>query len=183
LVFHLKNSVFEGIKIQSNDNTIINNIITESELDGVAISGNARNIIKDNTIVNTGRGIGLDVGINPSQRSISTSDDNLILENTIISSKVAGITVIGKRVVIQGNTINQSGGNGIQVISLTSEDVISEDVIIKDNSITNSGEFGIDILAGTLDTVVIGNTLAGNDVNLSVQVEDLITAGNIPNLM
>jgi len=155
----------------------------------VAILGNARNIIKGNTIVNTGRGIGLDVGINLSQRSISTSDDNLILENTIISSKGAGITVIGKRVVIQGNTINQSGGNGIQVISLTSEDVISEDVIsedviIKDNSITNSGEFGIAILAGTLDTVVIGNTLAGNtNGTIDNQGTGSVFAGNVPPLM
>ena len=143
----------------------------------MAIGGNDRNIIKGNTIVNVkaGRGIRLDAG------GIDTSDDNQVQDNTIISSKDSGITVTnGKRVVIQGNTINQSGGNGIEVNS----DLISEGVIIKKNSITNSNGDGIEIESGSLNTVVIGNTLAenGND-NLVDNGTGTVKAGNTPSLM
>ena len=170
MVFHLKNSVGTGIGIGSNDNTIINNFITESEFDGVVIFGNARSVIKGNTIVKAG-GFGISID--------GFSDDNQILDNTIISSKDDGIFLNGKRVVIQGNTINRSGGNGIQVDSFT--DFISKGVIIKDNSITNSGEFGIAILDESLNTVVIGNTLAGNGNNDMIvdNGDDTVFADNV----
>ena len=165
--FYLLNTVNNGISIFSDDNTIINNFIPESRFDGVFIGGKDRNIIKGNTVVNVGQ-----FGI----RLNTVSDDNQVLDNTIISSVRDGIVVVGERNVIEGNTINQSGQNGIEVGTC-------EDIIIEDNSITNSGEFGIEIGSGSLNTVVIGNTLAGNtNGNLSVQGEDPITAGNIPNL-
>ena len=133
----------------------------------MAIGGNDRNIIKGNTIIKAG-GVGID----------GFSDDNQILDNTIISSGLEGIFVGGKRVVIQGNTIDQSGGNGIEVRSFT--DFISEDVIIKDNSITNSNGDGIKIEPTSLNTVVIGNTIAGytNDA-IDNQGNFTIEAGNI----
>ena len=177
---YMKNSVGEGIEIFSNDNTIINNFITADEFDGVVIFGRDRNIIKGNKIVN-GR-IRLDLS-----STFGTADDNQVLDNTIISSGLEGIVVVGKRVVIQGNTIDQSGGNGIEVSSFTSSKgtpFISEGVNIKGNSITNSGEFGIEIESGSLNTVVIGNTLAGNGGdNLLNNGTDTVFAGNVPNLM
>ena len=137
------------------------------------IAGKDRNIIKGNTVVNAGQ-----FGI----RLNTVSDDNQVLDNTVISSDRDGIVVVGERNVIQGNTINQSGvsafvvGSGIQVSE-------GEGVIIKDNSITNSDGVGIEISDGTTNTVVIGNTFAGNeDGDISVQGEDPIAAGNIPNL-
>ena len=118
----------------SNDNTIINNFITEPMSDGVSGLIIDKNIIKGNTIVNAGR-----AGINlRSTPRFGTSDDNQVLDNTIISSVEEGISVGGKRNVIQGNTIDQSGESGIVVISfagtnfvgrsLTSEDVIRADL-------------------------------------------------------
>ena len=141
----------------------------------MAIFGNDRNIIKGNKIVN-GR-ILLDLDL-----TFGTADDNQVLDNTIISSGLEGIFVGGKRVVIQGNTIDQSGENGIEVNSFTSSagTFISEDVIIKDNSITNSNGDGIKIEPTSLNTVVIGNTIAGytNDA-IDNQGNFTIEAGNI----
>lgn len=133
------------------------------------IRGFDRNVIKGNTIVNTGlSGIRLDTVFPVG----GTSDDNEIQDNTIISASRYGLEVTGNRSAIQGNAINQSGSRGI-VLSST------EGVIIKDNSITSS-VVGIQISAGTTNTVVIGNTFAGNNiVNLSVQGEDPIEAGNV----
>ena len=180
---YMKNSVGDGIDIESNDNTIINNFITVRFGDGVFILGKDRNIIKGNKIVN-GR-IRLDTSVN------GTADDNQVLDNTIISSGLEGIFVGGKRVVIQGNTIDQSGGNGIEVASFQSGGTpfISEDVIIKKNSITNSnGDGGIKIRslngAVTLNTVIIDNTFAGNGNDNLVDGGDGTTkAGNTPSLM
>lgn len=170
-----------GISIFSDDNIIINNFITESEFDGVVIFGKDRNIIKGNKIVN-GR-IRLDTSVN------GTADDNQVLDNTIISSGLEGIFVGGKRVVIQGNTIDQSGGNGIEVYSFTFDETpfISEDVIIKDNSITNTdGGILISSRNGdvTLNTVIIDNTFAGNgNDNLVDGGTGTVKAGNTPSLM
>ena len=152
-----------------------------------------KNIIKGNTIVNAGR-----AGINlRSTPRFGTSDDNQVLDNTIISSIEEGISVGGKRNVIQGNTIDQSGESGIVVISFAGTNFVgrsltSEDVIIKNNSITNSKLGGI-LIGGnsfgntpaSLNTVVIGNTLAGNgnEDNLLDFGSNTIEAGNIPNLM
>ena len=163
-----------GIGVQLSDNTIINNFITGSGFDGVLVFESVRNIIKGNTIVNS-RNFGISLDVNDDDGT--TNDDNQILDNTIISSENSGITVIGKRVVIQGNTINQSGKNGIDV---DSSDLISEGVIIKDNSITNSDEFGIEIYGESLNTVVIDNTFAGNtDGPIGDDGDGTTQAGNI----
>ena len=109
-----------------------------------------------------------------------SSDDNQVLDNTIISSGGRGILSIGNRNVIQGNTIDQS--KKISGISIGDdfEPVASEGVIIKDNSITNSNGAGIEIVPGNLNTVVIGNTLAGNaDGNIDDQGDGTVEAGNI----
>ena len=161
------------------------------------IFGNDGNVIKGNKIVNAGRsGILLDpdFGVDPD----GTADDNQVLDNTIISSGLEGILVVGKRNVIQGNTIDQSGGNGIEVASFQSGGTpfISEDVIIKKNSITNSngdkflgnGDGGIKIRslngAVTLNTVIIDNTFAGNgNDNLVNGGTSTVKAGNTPSLM
>ena len=169
------NSVGDGIVIVSNDNTIINNIITEPENNGVLVFLKDRNIIKGNTIVNSRfAGIAL---LEDCFETCRLSNDNQVLDNTIISSGLAGINLDGKHNVIQGNTINQSGENGIDV------GTFSEGLIIKDNSITNS-EYGIAINSASLNTVVIGNTLAGNTFGpIDTERTDIVFAGNVPNLM
>ena len=150
--------------------------------------GKDRNVIKGNTIVNTERGIMLDADFD-----LSTSNENKVLDNTVISSNSDGIIVFGgKRNVIQGNTIDQSGvfgqgqsGSGIKVKGPNGSTIINEGVIIKDNSITNSRQDGIVIGDGTLNTVVIGNTFAGNgnNDNIDDQGTGTVKAGNIPSLM
>jgi hypothetical protein len=181
---YMKNSVGDGIDIESNDNTIINNFITVRFGDGVFILGKDRNIIKGNKIVNGRSGIRLE-----ASTFSGTADDNQILDNTIIASGSEGIFVVGKRVVIQGNTIDQSGGNGIEVYSFTFDETpfISEDVIIKDNSITNTnGGILISSRNGvvTLNTVIIDNTFAGNgNDNLVNGGDGTVKAGNTPSLM
>ena len=146
----------------------------------MVVNGNDMNVIKGNTITKA-RSFGINLDINTDDRS--TSDDNKILDNTIISSGRDGILVGGKRVVIQGNTINQSGESGILVDFGTLDSFTSEDVIIKGNSITNSNENGIEISSLGLNTVVLDNTLAGNDGNLLDFGSNTVKAGNIPNLM
>ena len=141
-------------------------------INGVFTPGKDKNIIKDNTIKEVGIGIRL-----------NDSNDNQVLSNTIISSESWGISVsgtaIGKRNVIQGNTIDQSGAVGIYVWKEIpfGQRLVHEDLIIKDNSITNSN-IGIQIQF-SLNTVVIGNTLAGNTNNIDDQGTDTVLAGNI----
>ena len=125
--------------------------------------------------------------------TFGTADDNQVLDNTIISSGLEGIFVVGKHVVIQGNTIDQSGGNGIEefgngILVSSFTDFISEGVIIKKNSITNSNGDGIKISsqngAVTLNTVIIDNTFAGNgNDNLVDGGTGTVKAGNTPSLM
>lgn len=184
-------SVDRGISIFSNGNTIINNIIKDPFEEGILAqaffngeqtSSADRNIIKGNTIIKS-RKFGLRLS---KDSNLGTSNDNQIISNTIISSGRDGIFVRGSRNVILENTIDQSGQIGIGVDSFTFNETpfISEGVIIKDNSITNSN-VGIAIDSDTTNTVVTGNTFAGNRiVNLSVsaEAEEPITAGNIPNL-
>jgi len=157
LTSYFELSVGNGILIESNDNTIINNFIIDSDLDGVIFDGTDRNMIKGNTIIDSRRAVR-----NDNNSNTGTSDDNHIISNTIISSGKDGMLVVGERNVIQGNTIDQSGDQGIVVGSSGGRTPpISEGVIIKDNSITNSNEYGITINDGTTNTVVIGNTIAG----------------------
>ena len=150
------------------------------------VGGTDRNIIKGNTIVNALRGIVLETVEEDS------ADDNKILDNTILSSGSSGVDIFepvgvdilgNKRAVIQGNTISQSGGYGIKVVSSGPFD--NEGVIIKDNSITNSNEAGIAIGPASKNTVVIGSTLAGNGNNdiIDDQGTGTIKAGNVPNQM
>ena len=189
--------VDRGISIFSNDNTIINNIIKDPFEEGIRAlpltngeqtSSADRNIIKGNTIINS-RKFGLQLS---KDRNLGTSNDNQIISNTIISSGRDGIFVRGSRNVILGNTIDQSGQIGIGVDSFTFNETpfISEGIIIKDNSITNSN-VGIAIdrnttrlpnPSGSSNTVVIGNTLAGNTDNIDNQGANTVLAGNIPNL-
>lgn len=97
----------------------------------------------------------------------------------------------GKRVSIQGNTIDQSGtsGSGFDSgIDVRPVGTIIEDVIIKKNSITNSKDFGINIsdnfATPPKNTVIIDNTFAGNgNDNLANGGTDTTKAGNTPPLM
>ena len=145
----------------------------------MVVRGGNRNIIKGNTIVEAETfGIFLD----PNGDNLANGD-NQILDNTVISSGFSGIGVQGgKRIVIQGNTIDQCTGIGIQLFRLSS--FPTEGVIIKDNSITNSN-VGITIRPITFDTVVIGNTLAGNGNNDMIVDNgiDTVFADNVPNQM
>ena len=139
------------------------------------VNGKDRNVIKGNTIVKAR------IGISLVDRNGDTSDENKIQDNTILSSKNAGIVVKGKSNVVKGNTIDQSVFSGILVDSLIGS--ISEGVIIKDNSITNSKGNGIAIAPESLNTVVIENTLAGNNGNLLDFGSNTVKAGNIPPLI
>lgn len=187
-------SVDRGIEVFSNDNTIINNIIKDPFEEGILAqaffngeqtSSADRNIIKGNTIINS-RKFGLRLS---KDRNLGTSNDNQIISNTIISSGRDGIFVRGSRNVILGNTIDQSGQIGIGVDSFTFNETpfISEGVIIKDNSITNSNvgiaidsdTTGLSNPSGSSNTVVIGNTLAGNTDNIDDQGANTVLAGNI----
>ena len=186
-------SVGEGIVVNVNDNTIINNFIPESRFVGVTIGSSSRNIIKGNTIVKARTGISFSI---ISFGSRGTPDDNQILGNTILSSRDNGISLLSKRNFIQGNTIDRSGSIGIFVDDLRDNNVRaalgSEDTVIKGNSITNS-KVGIQILrpgtrfSGVIEglntAVVIENTFAGNvfdDItNRNIDETGLVEAGNI----
>ena len=174
IYLYLKLSVDTGIRIQSNSNTISNNFIAESRSNGMLILGGDRNIIKGNTIVKT-----TGSGIIFSSFALSASDDNQVISNTIISSSLSGIVIApGNRNVVRGNTIDRSGESGIK--NSGSDNNKSEGNIIKDNSITNS-DVGIGIVRRRFDmkTVVIGNTLAGNRINISDNTDDTVLADNI----
>ena len=74
LTSYFELSVGNGILIESNDNTIINNFIIDSDFDGVIFDGTDRNMIKGNTIVDSRRAIR-----NDSNSNTGTSDDNQVL--------------------------------------------------------------------------------------------------------
>lgn len=136
------------------------------------IRGTDRNIIKDNTIVKT-RLEGIILFTDDTQTEGAV--DNQIISNTVLSSGNGGITILGHRNVVQGNTVDQSNQFGIWILT---QSIISEDNIVKGNSATNSGKNGIKIADEAVDTVVIGNTLAGNNFN-DIGGNGTVVAGNI----
>ena len=102
---------------------------------------------------------------------------NRIISNTVLSSGLDGIAILGDNNVVQGNTVDQSVQFGIWIQTLG---IISEDNIVKGNSATNSGKNGIKIADKAVDTVVIGNTLAGNNFTSSpIGGNGTVVAGNI----
>ena len=154
-------SVAIGIVIDSNDNAISNNFITEPRGSGVAF-GNDRNIIKGNTIVNAGaEGISLDRG--------GTSDgDNEILNNNIFSSGRDGIFIIGDRTIVKGNSVNGANGFGINIGNFGGIGIrignVAVNTIVDGNTVTGNESIGIEVIGSPLQgsTVVTQNIVVGN---------------------
>jgi parallel beta-helix repeat protein len=135
------------------------------------IHGNEITAIRENPLDSCQKGAGIRVG----RAALSTSGSASISGNTITDYQKTGIVVdgAGSNATISNNTIGGVGStdqlaqNGIQISRNASASVSGND--ISGNSYSKSPESTGILLYGDLgDVTVSGNTVHGNDVNISL---------------
>ena len=173
--FTIRNWAGSGIKVSSENNEIMDNIISRNNFHGICLSlGN--NIITGNIIISNGAyGILLPndnenniimnniIGLNHYDGiSLYCSNNNIISGNTITSNERHGINFYYSRNIITNNTISSNKENGIDIIC-------SHSNIIKGNTISSNNGDGI-YLAGKPDgyppcinNIIYHNNFIGNN--------------------
>jgi len=95
-------SAFEGIRLtgNANDNILENNIITNTNANGIAIANSERNVVRENSVIfNSGTGIG-----------VGSSEDNFFVNNIIENNLQNGIGATNSEEnTIEQNEINNNG--------------------------------------------------------------------------
>ena len=179
----ISNTVRDGINIGNSNSglkTVSNNTIDKTGLNGIYV------FASNNTIID-GNKVGLLGGVDNIKANgifVTNSSDISVLENEISNSKQNGVHAIDVSglVTINGNTINNSGNDGILVdgyepstifIFGKSKNIVTplldlpalNGLYVNGNTITDSGNNGISILNPTGYVEVIGNTItnSGND--------------------
>jgi len=131
----------------SSNNTIIDNIITNSNHGIDLDSSNNNNLISDNAITNNNY-----YGIH-----LSHSSNNIIMDNTITENSNDGISLgfSDNNNIISGNTIISNRG-GIDFYN-------SDNNIITDNTITKSEYYGTVLSEFSSNNLISNNTITNND--------------------
>ena len=181
---------------ESNNNTIQNNTLTQSDnwlkaCDGIWLSRSSDNLIENNEITRLKSGIGISlyetsshnvvnnnmIHNNPDKdKSIQISDHsdfNLILNNEIRYNDGAGIMMFfsqGNEII--GNTIESLPHQGIALADCRYNN------IIKFNNISSTGK-GIDIGMYSSKNIVESNNLINNSYGIYLSGTDLL--GFVPN--
>jgi parallel beta-helix repeat protein len=195
----LKDNICRHIYLidESNNNTVQNNTLTQSDdwlkaCDGIWLSKSSSNLIVNNEItgIKSGVGIALDeasnynvvnknmIHDNPCKDlsksiQICNSDFNLILYNEIISNGGAGIMMFfsqGNEII--GNTIDSIPYQGISLADCRYNN------IIKFNNISST-KWGIDIGMYSSKNIVESNYLINNSYGIYLLGTDLL--GFVPN--
>jgi parallel beta-helix repeat protein len=101
-----------GVEVQPGGNSAaVTGLILDGNGNGVRVNtGTSSNQLRGNTIINTTRFSGMQVGGN----------DHLIEKNTLHNGNGSGIIVSGSRNVIRDNKINNTGATGIAVTAFPS---------------------------------------------------------------
>lgn len=154
------------VKISSQDVTVTNNVIVDSEDDGIMCSG-SNNVTVGNNVLKNSWGPGI---------SCSNGSNISIMGNTVRGSQGNGIAVDGadgaiNDVVVKGNIV--TGGMKTGIIAVGSNAVtrvLIEGNVVKDHAET--GFYGIEVsgsgvVAATMR--VYNNILNGNDTSVSLK--------------
>jgi len=157
-----------GIRLSSNNNTIIGNILSNNN-DGICLFNSAYttikdNLIKDNIIWNNNKS-----GIN----IYGYGNKNTIDSNNISNNENHGIRTWGSDNTINRNSISNNGQTGIYLARCSSNTII-------DNIISNNDEHGIQFYSANYNTIE-GNNILNNYVGLYISGSDFnkITNNNI----
>ena len=182
---------------ESNNNTVQNNTLTQSDnwlkaCDGIWLSHSSDNLIENNEItgIKSGVGISLDstssynvvnknmIHNNPCKNSsksiqICNSDFNLVLDNEIRSNGGGGVEMFfsqGNEII--GNTIESLPNDGISLCDCRYNN------IIKFNNISSTLK-GIDIGTYSSKNIIESNNLVNNSYGIHLSGTDLL--GFVPN--
>jgi len=140
--------IFQNLWISDHSKTLYYGIY----LNGSTNNDTDNNIIQNNIITKV-----LNTAINLYTLNPYSVEENVISGNVITGAAWNGITVVGDRNTIIGNTIEESGNNGI-VISNGQWNTISG------NTACESGSHGISIEAASSENTIIGNVVKDNDL-------------------
>ncbi len=186
--FNATNSSNIGIRVDSNDNIIEENIATNNEYSGIGLEDGSNNTISRNIVGNNGvSGIELDGSANNTLRGNiarengdvgieveKTSHDNYIIENTAANNSNDGIEVLAS----SNNTIagNIAKGN-------------KDGICLEENSMNNlirsnnAGGNHIDglLLRDSINNLLVENEVARNSkaIFLESSTENLIRDNNV----
>jgi len=162
-----------GIVLTNSDyNTIVGNTVSSNNFNGIAVAASTDNIIKGNTISSNGWGIGI----------LESSGNNIIRGNTIIDNDEHGIfLLLARHTTIIGNDISSNPAGGIWFEENCYNNVIrknninnnfygiaiqySGDNTITSNSITNSDYYGIAVAGSADNNLLYHNNFIGNEGN------------------
>jgi len=136
----------DGIALlESNNNLVSDNMITDNVVDGVNLDYSNNNIIHNNTIIeNFGFGV----------RTFS-SENNTVNDN-VVSSSIQGITMYSStKNRVEKNEVSRTIEAGINL-------EYSPTNLIKENTIKENNEIGISITLGSTNNTVVGNTIIKN---------------------
>jgi len=156
-----------GIRMSSNHNTIIGNILSNNNY-GISLFNSDYTTIKDNLIKDN-------IIWNNNKSGIIThsySNDNTIDSNNITNNENHGIRIPGNDNTISSNNISNNGQTGIYLAYSSNT--------ISDNIISNNDEHGIQFYRANYNTIE-GNNILNNSVGLYISGSDfnIITSNSI----
>ena len=142
---------YPGIRIESNNNTIEDNIITANS-EGLYLLNANNNKIEGNTISNNSWGI---------YESVTTGD--MISRNIITFNSVDGISLGSSGTVVTLNNISGNGQNGLTIPG-------DDNTILKNNIVDNK-LYGISIWNSRKNSILQNNIYNNGRGNARVQVD------------
>jgi parallel beta-helix repeat protein len=154
----IHNNQISGLSIQSSENIIDDNFITNSIADGINISSGAENnlvgTISPNIISgNAGKGL-----------SIVNANGNQVTGNSISSNASDGISISNSAGILSNNLISDNTGIGLVISSSTGFEITN-------NDISTNVAGGISVAGGTMS--LVGNTVTGNsEFGLSINASN-----------
>lgn len=152
----IEGNVLEGgphiLVVSAGPGTVIRgNTISGSSKWAITVSQSSV-LIEDNTITDTGEGVWIDAEVSDGGPVDGPDTDVIIRGNTISGSGGNGITIDdGSRAVVEGNTITGVARSGIAITEAVPT--------VTSNTITGARGYGITIEKA--DPTVTGNTISG----------------------
>jgi len=165
--FTIQHGFYYGIKIESDYNYIIDNIIIDNVYPGVDLDGSF-NCVQFNAIENNNKGI-----------TASRFSDNIITNNIIRNNTDTGIKLYeSSNNTINSNTIEGNGYKGI-MLHYGTNNTVSENIIANNadsgivfadnfnsicdlNTVTDNGGLGIIVYSDSANCIVSNNYIAQN---------------------
>ena len=157
----------DGINISGRLNLVggtaagVDNSVRGNALDGVQLSGTNNNVEGNDTAGASGYFIGGNGrhGVNVLASTNSVGGTEVGAGNLILGNTMAGIRLeVSTSSVVQGNTIQSNGQDGIQIDSASNTNTIGGAVSGQGNLINSNGGAGVFVISGT------GNAILSNSI-------------------